>query len=97
MKRHDTQIRQALENEKDTTPPEPLHIPLPTWSGLKSQIEQQRAARRSACEERSRLWEQEEKVLGHTARADISKPRNVLSVDLTDEDTRNGKPSPCLL
>lgn len=62
-----------------------LFIPLPTWKETKIRIRQQIESAKQVTLERSRKWEEREKVLGHNVKSDFSKPKEVLSVPTLSE------------
>lgn len=64
-----------------------IKVPLPTWSETKDRLRKQMDDTRRGHEERSRKWEEKEKVLGHLVKSDISKPRAVLSVPVQGDNT----------
>ena len=70
-------------------------IPMPVWHNVKVQAAKDKKQQKKMLEKRSTKFETENKVLGHTVKSDVSKPRALLSVPVlkfknkensTDED-----------
>jgi len=55
-------------------------IPLPVWHKKKMKAQRMEKEVRREHEERSKKWESEQGVLGHTSKSDSSKPRALLAV-----------------
>lgn len=83
IKKHEKRVREALDC--NMPPPPPLPIPLPTWTETRERVKAEIDATRNRIENNSRLWESQEKVLGHTVRSDVSKPRAVLDLSTAEE------------
>jgi hypothetical protein len=90
--------KNILEREKSMkeqkAPPPPVNVPLPTWKDTKERIKSQIAVSRQNFHEKTKEWESKEGVLGHRVRADVARPRELLTLpslgdldfDLNDED-----------
>lgn len=57
-----------------------MALPLPTWKDTKERIKLQMVTSRQFIEDKSREWEQQEQVLGHRTRSDVTKPKALLSL-----------------
>jgi hypothetical protein len=95
--------KNILEREKSLkeqkAPPPPVNVPLPTWKDTKERIKSQIAVSRQNFHEKTKEWESKEGVLGHRVRADVARPRELLTLpslgdldfDLNDEDGNEKK------
>lgn len=72
-------LRDAAINSNEELPPL-IFVPLPTWKDTKERLRKQLEEARGVQYNRSRKWEEKEKVLGHTQKSDISRPKELLSV-----------------
>eukprot|EP01035_Chromulina_nebulosa_P017710 gene17710-23302_t len=79
IKKNKEVLDEAIANNSPHYPPL-LFIPLPTWKDSKERIRKQIESTKQLYEERSRKWEEKEKVLGHVVKSDISRPKEMLNV-----------------
>lgn len=82
----------ALKENRE--PPEPAVVPVPTWKETKERIKQQMETHRRNFVSQVKEWEEKEQVLGHRIRAEVTKPKALLSIpspsDLMDFDLLDG-------
>jgi hypothetical protein len=78
-----------LRNPDNSAPPPLLFIPLPTWKDAKDRIRQQIEKARKDSQDKSRKWEERERVLGHNTKADFTRPKEVLSVPTLNDVFNN--------
>ncbi len=52
-----------------------LRVPLPTWTVVRSRVQEQAKELRNFQDDRARKWEEKEAVLGHIQKTDIRAPR----------------------
>lgn len=62
-----------------------MNVPLPTWKDTKERIKSQIESSRKVFVERTKEWEEKEQVLGHRIRAEVSRPRELLSLPSMNE------------
>jgi len=79
IKKNKEVLDEAIANNSPHYPPM-LFIPLPTWKDSKERIRKQIESTKQLYDERSRKWEEKEKVLGHVVKSDISRPKEMLNV-----------------
>ena len=87
--------RNAVAHEKirkgEINTPLPTFVaPLPTWKDTKYRIKNQILESQKNLEDRTREWEEKEKVLGHQVRSNIARPRELLSLSSLNDTTMTG-------
>jgi hypothetical protein len=60
--------------------PAPPAVPVPTWKETKERIKLQMETTRRNFTAKVKVWEEKEQVLGHRIRAEVSKPKELLSI-----------------
>jgi hypothetical protein len=77
-------------SKNNSSPPEPIFVPLPTWKDAKERLRSQLGETKRINSEKTRNWEEKEQVLGHTQKADVTRPKESLSIpsyaDLDQDD-----------
>ncbi|CAM9815659.1 unnamed protein product [Chrysoparadoxa australica] len=68
------------DGQSHPPPPSLPPLALPVWHETKAIHRKEETEKRESNEKRSKEWESEHKVLGHTARADVTKPRALLKI-----------------
>jgi hypothetical protein len=71
--------REAAAREGAEAPAPPA-VPVPTWKETKERIKLQMEATRRNFTAKVKDWEEKEQVLGHRIRAEVSKPKELLSI-----------------
>lgn len=71
-------LRKGLLHERD--------VPLPVWPEMRDRLRQKAEDDRRLLKERTQHWEKTEQVLGHVAKSEVSRPRELLSLQIADED-----------
>ena len=78
--KRNTIAHEKIRKGEINTPLPTFVAPLPTWKDTKDRIKSQILDSQKNMEDRTREWEEKEKVLGHQVRSNIARPRELLSL-----------------
>lgn len=79
LKKNRKEREAAVREGKDEVPVPPT-VPNPTWKETKERIKLQMDQSRRNFTAKVKDWEEKEQVLGHRIRAEVSKPKELLSI-----------------
>eukprot|EP01033_Poteriospumella_lacustris_P006719 gene6719-4845_t len=79
LKKNRREREAAVREGKDEVPAPPT-VPNPTWKETKERIKLQMDQSRRNFTAKVKDWEEKEQVLGHRIRAEVSKPKELLSI-----------------